>query len=172
MESEIGFFGGEKFDLIEEQKTKLNLFDEFKQVLNGKVPEETLLVPLLNWYSNEKLNIQQMQNINKQFFWVSKDILSRQMVLNINRYKTYIKYPKKGEEEELEFLIPYICKYYKWSEREFNFNRELIDLKDENLHKELDKLFAFEKDELRKLGIKREKIEAKFEKVIKTKGFF
>jgi len=26
MESEIGFFGGEVFNLIDEQKTKLNLF--------------------------------------------------------------------------------------------------------------------------------------------------
>ena len=172
MESEIGFFGGEVFNLIDEQKTKLNLFEEFKDVLKGKVPEETLLVPLLNWYSNEKLNIHQIQNINKQFFWVSKDILSRQMVLNINRYKTYIKYPKKGEEDELSFLIPYICKYYGWSEREYKYHQDLIDLKDENLHKELDRLYAFEKDELKKLGMKREKIEAKFEKVIKTKGFF
>lgn len=170
--NEVGFFGGQVYNIIEEPKNKTNLFEEFKSVGVGKVPDPNLLVPLLNWYSNEKLNIQQMQVINKNFFWVPKEVLARSLVLNINKYKKWIKYPKKGDEHELSFLIPYICKYYGWSEREYEFHKQLINLEDTELHKELDKLYAFEKPELRKLGIKREKVKVKFENFTKTKGFF
>ena len=55
---------------------------------------------------------------------------------------------------------------------EYEYYKDLIDLEDNELHLELDKCFALEKKELRKLGIKREKITKKFEKVCKVKGFF
>ena len=170
--NEVGFFGGEVYNLIDEPKKVTNMLEEFKSVFNGKVPDSTLLVPLLNWFSNEKLNIQQMQKINKNFFWCNKEILSRQLLLNINKHKSWIKYPKKGEEHELNFLIPYICRYYKWSNREYEYHKHLINLEDTKMHLELDRLYAFEKPELRKLGLKREKIKTKFEDFSKTKGFF
>lgn len=174
MESKIGFFGGEKYDLLEDyKKPQANLFAEFKGLMDGKkIPDENLIVPLMNWSSNNKVNINNIQNINKNFFFVSKKVLNHQLFLSVNRNYKFIQYPKKAPEQDLNFLIPYICKYYNWTEREYNFHKDLIDLEDREFHKILDKKYSFEKDELRKLGIKREKIKHKFEKYEKTKGFF
>ena len=52
------------------------------------------------------------------------------------------------------------------------FYKGFINLKDPELHQMLDRAFAFEKDEARKLGIKREKIDTKFVGVPKVRGFF
>lgn len=173
MESKTGFFGGEKYDLLEDyKKPQTNLFQEFKGLMAGKLPDEDLLVPLMNWVSNNKRNINNIQNINRNFFYVNKSVLNRSLVLNMNRNFSFIPYPKKRKEQETDFLIPYICKYYDWTERDYHFHKDLIDLEDPELHKILDKKYCFEKDELKKLGMKREKIKHKYEKYEKTKGFF
>jgi hypothetical protein len=170
---ELGFFGGQKYELLEDyKKPQTNLFEEFKGLMAGKVSDENLIVPLMNWSSNNKTNINNIQDVNRNFFFISKTVLNHQLFFSVNRNYKFIPYPKKAPEQELGFLIPYICKYYNWTEREYNFHKELINLEDPELHKVLDKKFAFEKDELKKLGIKREKIVHKFEKFEKTKGFF
>ncbi len=173
----VGYFGGQIYNLITEYKeTKPNLFEEYKNVLEWKIPSESLTVPLMNWYSNHKYNIKKMNELNFVFTHVqSKPLLTNYLMLNIDRSARFIKYPKSRkteDEKELDFLIPYILKYYGWSEREYDFYKKFINLKDPELHMELDKNFAFEKDELRKLGMKREKIETKFVATPKIKGFF
>jgi hypothetical protein len=171
--TKIGHFGGQTFNLLEDyKKPSLNLFQEFKGLMAGKLPDETLLVPLINWASNNKANINKIQQVNRNFFYVSKSVLNHQLLFSVNRNYSFIKYPKKAPEQELHFLIKYICKYYNWTEREYQFHKDLINLKDEELHKILDKKYSFEKDELKKLGMKRVKIKHKFEKFEKTKGFF
>ena len=172
----MSFFGTTKYNLLPEdykEGSKTNPFIEYKRVLEGYAPDENMLVPVLNWFSNHKSNIKRMQAINRNFFYNSKRILSHAITLNINRNIRFIKYPKKKKEEkELDFLIPYILKYHNWSEREYDFYKNLINLEDRELHKTLDKAFAFDKKECRKLGIKREKINVKYEKKIRVKGFF
>lgn len=172
--SGTGFFGGRNLNLIEEPtKSKLNILQEYKDVLEGRPMSEEALVPLLNWFSNTRSNIIKMQDINRMFFYCGKKTLCNGIFLNVNRTVRFIKYPKKPKnEEELVFLIPYICRYYGWSEREYEFYSHLINLEDEELHLELDRQFAFDKSECRKLGIKREKIKKKYEGKPKVVGFF
>ena len=173
-----GFFGTIKYDLLPvdyKEENKTNPFIEYKRVLGGYSSDEKMLVPILNWFSNHKANIKKMQNVNRCFFYNSKSVIAHNITLNINRGVTFIKYPKKKKKEdehELIFLVPYIMKYYSWSEREYGFYEKFIDLEDRDLHAELDKAFAFDKKECRKLGITRKKIKAKYQKYEKTKGFF
>lgn len=159
-------------ELLEYKKSNVNILEVYKGVQAGRVPQSDLLIPMYRWYSNHIYNIRPMQKINKYFFWVNKEVLSRMLVLNINRNIKWIKTLPKKEDEDFAFLIPYICKYYNWSEKEFEHYKQFFDLKSHDLHLELDKIYAFEKAECRKLGIKREKIKVKFEAVQKTKGFF
>lgn len=170
----MSFFGKKELNLIDYEKPKTNPFLEYKRTLEGYVPDSTMLVPLQNWFSNHPNNVKKVQFINDHFFFVSKDILARTLTLNIDRRIKFIKYPKKPVneiDEELAWLIPYICKYYSWSEREFQLHQELIDLTDEELHQALHKRFGFDKKECRKLGIKNEKIVAKYDGR-KIQGFF
>ncbi len=172
-----GFFGGKVFDLITEYKeVKPNLFEEYKSVLEWRTPSDTLIVPLMNWYSNDIHNIIKMNDLNGTFmFNSSKQVSIHYLMLNVDRNVRFIKYPKSrktDDEKELDFLIPYILRFYNWSEREYEFYKKFINLRDPELHMILDKQFALEKDEARKLGIKREKIDVKFISAPKVKGFF
>src|SRR6056297_2740033 len=116
MESRIGHFGGQRFNLLEDyKKPQVSLFEEFKKLMGGRLTDEDLIVPLINWSSNNKANIMKIQDINRNFFYVNKSILNHQLLLSINRNYNFIKYPKKGGKSDLDFLIPYICKYYDWS---------------------------------------------------------
>lgn len=172
--NDLGFFGGRRLNLIDiPVKEKLNILQEYKDVLSGIPMKEDALVPLLNWFSNHKRNIEKIQKVNQRFFFVSKRILSHSIFWSIDRSVRFIKYPKKNKEtHELDFLVPYILRYYNWSEKEYDFYKDLIDLEDEELHKELDKQFAFDKKECRKLGISRTKIRVKYESKPKIRGFF
>lgn len=172
--SGIGFFGGREYTLLEDyKKPKLNMLEEYKKALEGYPINEELNMPLLRWFSNHIRNIHKLQPLNLRQFYNSKSIIAHGIFLNIDRSVRFIKYPKKiVDENELAFLIPYIMEHFGWSEREYELNKELINLEDPNLHMFLHKKFGLEKSELRKLGIKTEKVKAKFEKVQKTKGFF
>lgn len=171
----MSFFGKQQVNILEEYKpAKANLFEEYKRTLQGYCPDANLLVPLLNWFSNHPTNIKEMQFINERFFSVKDTILIHNLTLNINHQLRFIKYPKKSKEkkdEELDFLIPYIQRYYGWSDREYHFHKHLIDLEDEELHQVLHKRFALEPKECRKLGIRIEKVKKKYEGKI-VRGFF
>jgi len=171
-----GFFGSIKYNLLPDdykETSKTNPFIEYKRVLEGFSPDQNMLIPLVNWFSNHKLNITTMQRANRNLFYNKKSIIAHYIALNINRSVRFIKYPKtKKEPNELDFLIPYILRYYSWSQREYEFHKDLINLEDRDLHLTLHRAFALEKKELRKLGIKQEKIKVKFEKHQRTRGFF
>lgn len=165
------FFGGKTIVQEEYKKPTTNPFMEFQKVIAGEYFEEEMLVPLMNWFSNNKYNISPMQDINRNFFWVSKPILCHSLFMRVNRSYKFIKYPKKEKEDDsLDFLKDYVKRYYCWSDREYNFYEKFIDLNDQELINTLDRYFAFDDKECRKLGIKRDKIKVKFEAV--KKGFF
>lgn len=170
----MGYFGGKKTNILEDYvKPKINLFEQYKRVQSGGLGNDECLIPLMNWFSNHEANIINIQKINKRFFYVNKKILNRQLSLKINQNIRFIKYPKKPKNEHpYNFLIPYIQKFYSWSDKEWNFYKDFFDLNDEKLHIKLHRNFAFDKKECRKLGIKIEKINVKYEAVNKTKGFF
>jgi hypothetical protein len=168
-----GYFGKYKApELLDYKKSNVNILEVFKGVQNGKVSSPDLLIPMYRWYSNHIYNINNMQNINRYFFWVKPEILSRMLVLGINRNIRFIKTLPKKTENDFDFIIPYICRYYKWSRKEFEHYKQFFDLGSHELHLELDRMYSFEKQECRKLGIKRDKIKTKFEEVRKTKSFF
>jgi len=170
----IGYFGGKTVDLLTDyKKPSTNPFFEYKKCLAHEMFDETMLVPLLKWFSNSTKNIRQMQKINEQFFFVDKTILSHQLFLSINRSVRFIKYPKKDMvEHEFGFLVPYIQRLYGWSDREYSFYADLIDLGDTELHQELHRMFGFDSKECRKLGISFKKIKAKYSGKTKEVGYF
>jgi hypothetical protein len=164
----IGIFGGKEVVNYEVEKNKVNLYQEFQKKFNGELASEELLVPLLKWYSNYKNNILNMQKINRHFFYVDKKILNHGVFLLTSNFK-FIKYPKKKKNED-DFLIEYIKKYYGWSDREYQFYKDFLDV-DEEMINRLDRHFGFDDVECKKFGIKRKKINVKYEPNVK-KGWF
>ncbi len=59
-----------------------NMFEQFKDlVYKNKIPDESLLVPILIWLSGSEKNIEQTQRVNKKFFvWESKDLYKRSII--------------------------------------------------------------------------------------------
>lgn len=170
------FFDGRKVQLIEEYKeTKPNLLEEFKGLREGsRLPSDEVLFPLINWCSNDKKTILDISFLATRFFYIDKNITKHRLWQIIAGKGYFIKYPSsKKEEGELDWLIPYICRYYGWtSEREYFLYKDFINLKDETLHKTLHKSFGFEPSECRKLGLEVVKVKAKFEGAPRVKGFF
>ena len=149
----MSYFGKKEIEEIEYTKPKINIFEVFKATQNGIPPQEDLLIPINRWYSNNINNIQSTQTINRYFYYVDKKVLSRMLTLNITKHIRFIKTLPKKQQDDLEFLKNYICRYYNWSESEYEKNKELIDLHDTELHKFLNKLYGFEKKELKLLGL-------------------
>lgn len=168
----LGYFGGRERIIIERKEERANPFEEYKKVLDGSPMNSDFLVMLLRWFSNHENNIVKLQAANKNFFFVDKEILARYVFLNIDRKVRFIKFPKSAKEKhDLDFLIPYICKYYCWSEREYEYYKDLISLEDTELYEVLNNSFGFSDEELKKVGLKREKSKEKYDGR-KIRGFF
>lgn len=170
----MSYFGDSTVKIDEFKEVKLGLFDHYNRVFEGYVPPEDMLVPLMNWFSNSRNNIQAMQNVNQYFFWADKKILSRMIILNVDLRNKWLKYPKRRieDDETAMFIIPFVCEYYGWTEREYDRYAQFIDLKDTELLQELHRAFGFTSSECKKLGIPFEKIKAKFEKTKISRGYF
>ena len=174
----MSYFGQSLKTVQEYKPVQANLFEEYKSVLEGRTPKKEFLGLIMNWYGNNANNVLAVNEINNysynnmHFFVVDDELLCHKLVLTVDRRIRFIKYPKKSKEEhELNFLVPYIKRYYGWSDHEWEMYKGFFNLEDPELHRTLDAQFVFEKDEARKVGIKREKITAKFEGKIK-KGWF
>ena len=127
-----------------------NLTDEYKNlVFSKKCPDSSLLVPLLNWTSGYKDNITACQQINSQFFFVDKNVLSRQLFLN-NKLHSFIKYPTSHKETLPEFFITDLCTYYGWSKLEFEKNREIINI--EAIKGEIADSFGYDSEQRKSIG--------------------
>ena len=151
---------------------KINMFEEYKKAVFGKAFDPALNVPIMRWCSNNIGNIKGMSFVSKNFFNMPKEMIMRSIVLHTKVHKI-TKYPKKDKNEnKIDFLIPYICKHYGWSEREYGYYKEFIDLEDIELHSFLDNQFGFDKKECRILGIKRKKSKLKFVDKPAVRGFF
>jgi len=168
-----GFFGGRQVTLIEIPKASgPGLFDAHKALGTGVPPPDDMVIPLMIWNSNYLANVEAMQRVNELFFRVDKSVLCRQLALNIDRSYRWMKYPKKlKEENDLDFLIPYVQRLHGWSDREWRFYRAFIKLDDKQLQLQLHRAFGLEPTELKKLGIKPEKVDVKF-KANAPRGYF
>ena len=135
-------------------KPKVNLFEIMNSSNKGVLPPVNLLVPIFQWKSNTRDNIQSMQFINEHFFFTNKDILNRFMILN-QKIHYFIKYPKaKKIEHKHAWLLPFIQKFFDWSCSDLKYNMEFVDLDDKELHVSIASRFGFDKKFRRKLGLK------------------
>ena len=159
-------------DMEVEKPKARGLFEQFTQITKEKkLPDEAVLYPIIKWASNCKSGIKPMVEANCYFFTVPKDVLTRFVFLNFPR-QPFVSYPKKKAlkdknakllEEQIEIIKPYICRYYGWSGREFEYQRNLIEYNEE-LFKKMHQLYVLEDKELKKLGIKTKANKEKFTK--------
>lgn len=128
-----------------------DLVSEFKKLINGRVPDSSLLVPMLVWSSVSEKNIENSQNVNTLFFYVDKDVLSRKLSYN-NNCNTFAKYPSaKKEDNKLEFFYKDVCEFFGWTTRELNKNIETIDMI--TLKEQIAISYAYSNDQRKLLGL-------------------
>jgi len=128
-----------------------DLVSEFKRLINGYVPDSSLLVPMLVWSSASESNIENSQNVNNLFFYVDKDVLSRKLSYN-NNGTHFAKYPsEKKKEDKLEFFYNDVCAYFGWSGRELSKNLETLDI--EKLKEKIAVSYAYDDKQRKLLGL-------------------
>ena len=108
----------------------MNLSEAYKEVVFKKRPVDNgLLVPLLLWTSGAHDNIEKSQEINKNFFYVSKHLLMRS--LTFNSVRGFIPFPKaKKDDEKLAFFYKDVALYFGWTTNELNKNLKIIYLEE------------------------------------------
>jgi hypothetical protein len=94
---------------------------------NGRIKDvnSTMLFPLLRWCSSSVIDVLWCQEVNKNLFFVDKDIIKGLLYIGLRDKNTYIKYPKPTKEKDdkiFELKKTLAKKYYSWSEQEFNRN--------------------------------------------------
>jgi len=125
----------------------MTLYDEFKKLMKGTLPDKGMLVPLFRWSSGNERNIVNCQKINKLFTKVDKGILNRMLVYG-NMTKFPFKYPKElKDDKKIEFFFNDICSFYGWTRNELRKNWRVIDL--EYLKEKISKIYAYDKKEKR-----------------------
>ena len=130
----------------------MSLFENFKQLIAGKLPDSKLLVPLLIWSSGNRKNIDNAQAVNKLFFFVDNDVLTRKLTLN-NKCSHVFKYPKSNKvDPKLDFFLNDICDYFGYTRGELEKNMGVFNL--DELKPIIADAFGYEKKERRILKIK------------------
>jgi len=136
------------------------LFEGYKLLFDGKEEDlgkisSSLVKPLIHWLSFNKENLDICQRLNKYFMYVKSDILLWILYYKIDIGNKFIKRNKVIYDTKLDFLKNYIKKYFSWSEREFLYNKKIIDklLVSEDVKKQLNETFGFSKDECKKLNL-------------------
>ena len=134
----------------------MTISDEFKKVLGNEKPDISLFVPILRWFSGHEHNIEFIQKINMRFSITNTNILLTQLALN-NKLKHFIAYPppKAKKENKEEFFIRDVCKRFGWSLREFEKNKDVLDLED--MKEELSISFAYNDMERKAIKLKKRK---------------
>ncbi len=102
---------------------KMNLFEEYKNILFKKdCPESSILVPLLIWTSNNPMNIDACQRVNKKFFKGNSDVMIHELYLGLKSGKI-TKYPKATKKNiKLDMFYEDLGRYLQWTPREVKLN--------------------------------------------------
>jgi len=125
------------------------MFNNFKKLINGEVPQTSMLVPLLVWSSGSQNNIENAQSINKLFSIVDSKTLIKKLTYN-NKCNHIIKYPKKTKiDKNLLFFYTDICSFFGWTYREFLKNFEILNI--DILKKQISTAFAYDKKQIKLL---------------------
>lgn len=140
---------------------KNSVFESYKLLFDGKeedlnkIPNSHLFV-LIRWLSFSKSNIDICNILNFYYKYVKHDIIKWLLYWRLDIENKYIKFIKPEKEKELEFLKNYLKQYFSWSEKEFTYNKKIIDklLENDNFKIGLCNVFGFSKEECKKLDIK------------------
>lgn len=174
--SEPGFFGGRVIpEDVTPDKPAPNLFGDLKGLMEGThLPSKETLFPLTIWTSNHSSTIKPVSYITGRYFYVSPSIIQHYLWFHLGGKKLFLKSPfRKKIEGDLDWLIPYVMQYYGWtSEKEYQYVSSFLKLDDPQLHITLHKMFGFDEKQCKKLGLKFQKIDAKYEATPKVRGFF
>lgn len=127
----------------------MNISDEYKKLMNRQVPNSDLLVPLLQWVSGDKNNIEGVQKINKKFLQGNKNIYILEVTYSLS-VRNFIKYPKNTKLDDLiTKFYKDLAHYYGWSLRELYKNMDVIDI--ENSKEQIFNLYGYDKKERSKI---------------------
>jgi len=128
------------------------MFEQFKDlVYKNKIPDESLLVPILIWLSGSEKNIEQTQRVNKKFFAGNRKIYIREVSLS-NSIGHIIRYPKIAKDDEkTKFFNNDICKYFGWTSNELRKNITILNI--EELKPVIAKAFGYNDKERRVLKL-------------------
>jgi len=128
------------------------MFEQFKDlVYKNKIPDESLLVPILIWLSGSEKNIEQTQRVNKKFFAGNRKIYIREVSLS-NSIGHIIRYPKiTKDDEKTKFFNNDICKYFGWTSNELRKNITILNI--EELKPVIAKAFGYNDKERRVLKL-------------------
>jgi len=107
----------------------MTLAEEFKKALNSKLFSEELFIPILNWLSGYRDNIEMCQRINKRLL---SNINRKIFILEVSLFNTlhrFIRYPKSFKpDDKLDFFYIDLCKYLGWTKRELWKNSKVINM--------------------------------------------
>jgi len=124
------------------------MFEQFKDlVYKNKIPDESLLVPILIWLSGSEKNIEQTQRVNKKFFAGNRKIYIREVSLS-NSIGHIIRYPKiTKDDEKTKFFNNDICKYFGWTSNELRKNITILNI--EELKPVISKAYGYDNKQRR-----------------------
>lgn len=123
--------------------------------LETKQIDSRFVTHLLSFNKDPEIQ-QQCREFNKYIYKIKEKTLRRLMFLVLNKFEKkdvfngYVKTPKR--EEECEEFKRKAKKYWKWSEREWNFNKRILFSDKEKLKYYASK-FGLEEKDKEKLGI-------------------
>ena len=128
-----------------------NLLEGFKQVMHNERADDTLLVPLLIWFSGYHKNTELCQRINRRFFFGNRKIYIGELSYN-NMCKHFIKMPKVlKNDDKLKFYYNDLQHYYKWTSNELLHYLDIIDTK--KTRQKIAQAYGYDKRTRNKLDI-------------------
>lgn len=154
------------------------MIESMNNLREGKIENipDNMLRTLTIWSSGYWKNTNLCNFINKHFFFVKPKILISLLSLGIDKNQRFIRYPKsaKDKDDKLEIIKPYLKKIYKWGEREFNFQKNIVIglMTDKKFLNDLNKKVGFDKSECKKLGIEFKVFNVEKPKDIDSKSLF
>lgn len=105
------------------------LVSEFKKALKNECFSEELLIPILNWLSGYRDNIEMCQQVNKRLLANNNRKIYISKVVYNNRLHKFIPYPKSFKsDEKLDFFYTDLSRYLGWTKLELCKNRQVINM--------------------------------------------
>jgi hypothetical protein len=114
------------------------MMDSFKALKSGDLGsvKVSMTYPLLRWCSGSETDVEWCAKINKNFWWLPKELTPYYIWIGLNDRNPYIKYPKaskKQEDKKEDLLKSIVMRFYGWSSQEYNRNSNImssIDVQD------------------------------------------